>query len=62
VGDCDPLVNGIDLTLDGLDPEYEFLIFAMQLGAFPFQFPFNTHVVQIQKWSRKLPNRLNQIS
>jgi len=49
VANCDHLANGIDLLLDVLEPEYEFLIFAKQLGAFPFQFPFNAHVVLLPK-------------
>jgi hypothetical protein len=61
VVDCDHLVDGRDLLLDGLDPEDEFIDFAKQLGAFPFQFLFNAHVAPLQKWSRKLPDGLNQV-
>jgi hypothetical protein len=40
VVDCDHLIDGRDLPLDGLDPGYELIDFAKQLGAFPFQFLF----------------------
>jgi hypothetical protein len=35
--DCDHLIDGGDLLLDGLDPEYEFLNFAKKLGALPLR-------------------------
>jgi len=39
VVDCDHLIDGGNLFLDGLDPEDKLVDFAKQLGAFPFQFP-----------------------
>ncbi len=49
VVDCDHLIDGGYLLFDGLNPEYELLDFAKQLGAFPLQFLFNAHVVPLQK-------------
>jgi hypothetical protein len=61
VVDCDHLIDGGNLLLDGFNPEGELLDFAEQLGAFPFQFLFNAHVAPLQKWSRRLPDELVQV-
>jgi hypothetical protein len=50
VVDCDHLIDGGYLLLDGLDPEYGPLDFAKQLGAFSLQFLFNAHVAPLRKW------------
>jgi hypothetical protein len=47
VVDCDHLIDGGDLLLDGLNPEHEFLDLAKQLGSFPYQFLFNAHVAPL---------------
>jgi hypothetical protein len=61
VVDRDHLIDGGDPLLNGLDPEYGPLDFANQLGAFPRQCLFTAHVVPLRKWSRMLPDRLNQV-